>query len=141
MPKSALRSSAVMADWALAKARSVSSQTLDVWETTFSFPLVNVLCLFRRGVSSSSEVAEEVILVALGTEVAGVIGVPFSTTRTTFFLRLERGLFFLAYISWLNLVFISTCPKVRVTKKKKKKTTTTTTTKGRKREERRKLKS
>ena len=92
--------------------------------------------------SSSSEVAVKAVLMALGTEVAGVIGVPFSMTCTTFFPRLERGSFYLAfilaYISRLNLVVISTCPKVCVKKKKKKKKTTT---KGRKWEERRKLKS
>ena len=85
--------------------------------------------------SSSSEVAGEAVLVALGTEVAGVIGVLFSMTYTTFFPRLETGSFYLAfilvYISRLNLVVISACPKVCVKKKKK----------GRKREEQRKLKS
>ena len=73
--------------------------------------------------SSSSEVAGKTVLVALGTKVAGVIGVPFSMTCTTFFPRLERGSFYLAfilaYISRLNLVVISTCPKVCVKKKKK----------------------
>ena len=73
--------------------------------------------------SSSNEVAGKVVLVALGTEVAGVIGVPFLMTCTTFFPRLERGSFYLAfilaYISRLNLVVISTCPKVCVKKKKK----------------------
>ena len=141
MLKSTLRSSVVTAEWALAKARPTSSQKLDVWENIFFFPLVSVLYLFGGGVSSSREVAGEAVLVALGTEVAGVIGVLFSTTHTTFFPRLERGSFYLAfilaYISRLNLVVISTCPKVCVKKKK----TTTTTTKGRKWEEQRKLKS
>ena len=105
---------------ALAKASPTSSQTLDVWENIFFFPLVNVLYLFGGEVSSSNEVAGKVVLVALGMEVAGVIGVPFLMTCTTFFPRLERGSFYLAfilvYISRLNLVVISTCPKVCVKK-------------------------
>ena len=125
MPKSTLRSLAVTAKWALARARPTSSQTLDIWETTFSFPLVNILYLFGWGVISSIKVIGEAILVASRTKVTRVIGVPFSTTRTTFFPRLERGSFFLAfilaYISWLNLVVISVWPKVHVLKKNKEK--------------------
>ena len=75
--------------------------------------------------SSSNEVAGKVVLVALGTEVAGVIEVPFLMTCTTFFPRLERGSFYLAfilaYISRLNFFVIYKCPNVCVKKKKKKK--------------------
>ena len=60
-----------------------------------------------------------------GMKVAGVIGVPFSTTRTTFFPNLERGSFFqafiLAYNSWLNLVVISTQQENGEIKNKNKK--------------------
>ena len=59
------------------------------------------------------------------TKVIGVIEVPFSTTWTTFFPRLERGSFFLAfilaYISWLNLVVISAWKKEDTLLKTKKK--------------------
>ena len=110
-PKSALRSSVITMEWALARAILASSQTLDAREPIFSFPLAMVLCLFRRGVSSSREVVGEVVLMALGTETVRVTEISFSMTRTTFFPRLEMGLFFLAfilvYISWLNLVVIS----------------------------------
>ena len=62
---------------------------------------------------------------ALGMEATGVMGVPFSTTRTTLFLRFERGSFFLAfilaYISWLNFVVIFAKEKHLSLKKKRKK--------------------
>ena len=110
-----LRSSTVKASWALVRARPVLSQMLDDQKPTFSLPLSIILCLFGRGVISSTEVVGEVALVASRTEVTRVIGVPFSTTRTTFFPKLKRGSFFLAlilaYISWLNLVIISTRKK------------------------------
>lgn len=61
----------------------------------------------------------------LGVEAVGVIETPFSTTCTTLFPRWEMGSFFLAliltYISWLNLVVISTEEKKRSTWKKEKK--------------------
>ena len=111
MLESALRSSAIIAEWAFAKAIPASSQTLDAWEPVFSFPVARVLCLFGQGVSSSKEVVGEAVLVALGPEVAEVIGVLLSTTHTTFFPKQEKGSFLLAfiwaYISWLNLVVIS----------------------------------
>ena len=44
------------------------------------------------------EVMGEAVLVALGMEIVRVTETSFSTTRTTFFPRLERGSFFLAFI-------------------------------------------
>lgn len=103
MPERTWKSSVVRASYALIIARLVSSQILDNLKLVFFFPLLAKCGFFVWGVISSVEVVGEAILVASGTEVAGVTGVPFSTTRTTLFPRLERGSFFftliLAYIS------------------------------------------
>ena len=96
-------------------------QILDDLESAFPFPLSAKRDFFVQGVISFIEVVGETILVASGMEVARVTGVLFSTTRTTLFLRLERGSFFfaliLACISWLNFVVISA--KEKHFKKKK----------------------
>ena len=98
------------ASYALNSTRLASSQTLDDCEEAFSYPLSATCGFFVRRVISFTDVARKAILIISGMEVAGVARVPFSTTHTTLFLRLERGSFFfaliLAYISWLNFVVI-----------------------------------
>lgn len=90
IPESTLRSSPVKASCAFVKARLASSQTLDYLEPTFSLPLSITSCLFGRGVISSTNVVGEATLVVSRTEVMEVTEVPFSTTHTTFFPKLER---------------------------------------------------
>ena len=124
------RSSAVTTSYAFSTASSTSSQTLDEQESTFSFPLSVKHGLLETGVViSSTEVAEEAVLIVsvLGTAgamgIVGVTGGPFPITRTVLFQRLDNGSFFLdlilAYISWLNLVVIL-AKKEKKEKKKRK---------------------
>ena len=70
-PKRALKSSVVKASCALVSARLASFQTLDNRESAFPFPLSATHGFFMCGVISSTEVAGEAVLVALGMEVAG----------------------------------------------------------------------
>ena len=97
-PEKTLSSLVVKASCALISARPMSSQKLDEHELAFSLPLSATCYFFEHGVIPSTEVAGEAVLVVSRTKVTGVTRVPFSTTRTTLFLRLERGLFFLALI-------------------------------------------
>ena len=124
-PEKTLSSFAVKASYALVSARLMSSQMLDKHELAFSLPLSATRYFFEHGVISSTEVAGETVLVVSRTEVTGVTGVPFSTTCTTLFLRLERGSFFLAlilvYISWLNFIVNSMKEKHLLKKEKKRK--------------------
>ena len=120
-----LVSLAVKASCTLVSTRPVSSQTLDNRESAFFFPLSATRYFFRRGVISSTKVAGDVALVAVGTEATSVMGVSFSMTCTTLFPRLERGSFFLAlilaYIPRLNFVVIFAKEKQLFFFKKKKK--------------------
>ena len=93
------------------QCQPTSAQTLKERESAFSLPLSTTRYFFGRGIISSIEVSRDAVLIASWTEATVVTGVPFSTTCTTLFPRLERGSFFftliLAYISWLNFVVIS----------------------------------
>ena len=64
----------------------------------FLLSLVGHVLLLQVWVIYSTKVIGEAILITSGTEVAGVIETPFSTTCTTLFPRWESGSFFLALI-------------------------------------------
>ena len=67
-------------------------------ESALSFSLSSTQGLFRIGLISFIEVAEEAVLEGLVTVTGGVTETPFSTTYTILFPMLERALFFLPFI-------------------------------------------
>ena len=123
------KSSAVTAPCALSTTSPLSSQTLDERESAFFFPFSVTRGLFEVGVRIfSTEVAGEVVLTVSVPETMGVLeagGVtegPFPVTCIVLYLRLDNGSSFFilifAYISLLNLVFISAKGKHLLKKKK-----------------------
>ena len=112
IPEKTFKSSAVMTSFALSTANPALSQTLDGWESAFSFPLSAKRGFFKMGVViSSTKVAEEAVFIVSVLGIARVTGGPFLTMRTVLFPILDSGLFFFdlifTYMSWLNLVIIS----------------------------------
>ena len=93
-------------------------------ESALSFSLSSTQGLFRIGLISFIEVAEEAVLEGLVTVTGGVTETPFSTTYTILFPMLERALFFLpfifTYIPWLNLVVIPAAKHLLKKKQKQK---------------------